>query len=204
MWAWLLESIFTGVGLSMDAMAVSAVLGATAAAAQLSKQSQDDTSATAVTSIQPPPPLWLQVLLPGAFFGFFQAAMPLIGWLAGSACGGFILALGRYLAAALVGGVGIKMILDRESQEKVDFKWRVLLLLAFATSIDALVIGVSYACLGRTAIWGSIAIIGGVTAILSSLTVLVGRYAGVRLGRKCSIAGGVILLVIGLRMLISG
>jgi putative Mn2+ efflux pump MntP len=138
------------------------------------------------------------------FFGAFQAAMPVIGWLAGLTLRNLISQFDHWIAFGLLTVIGIKMIVEslgmEEEKEKCDtIDIGTLLLLAIATSIDALAVGVTFAFLG-IAILTPILIIGIVTFGLS----LTGVYIGDRLGhffeKKIEIVGGIILIGIGIKI----
>lgn len=139
------------------------------------------------------------------FFGFFQAAMPLVGWLAGIGLAGYIKAFDHWVAFAILTGIGIKMIwecsrLKPDDPAKNCLHFPTLLLLSVATSIDALAVGVSFALLD-TAIFYPILIIGGVTFVVCFIGVGVGnripRFSGVKL----EFIGGVVLILIGGKIL---
>ena len=178
----LLEILLIGVSLSMDAFAVSSAL-ATAEGKKFSL---------------------FRIMATGFFFGGFQALMPLAGWFGGSLFGSLIQMFGKYLAVVLLLIIGGKMIYDRNEENKVKFKWTALILLSFATSIDALLVGVSFACLGRTGILPDVCVIGCVTFLLSVCGCFCGRIFGNVFGNKCEIFGGLTLIAIGLKILIFG
>ena len=179
---YLFEIILIGIGLSMDAFAVSIALS-TAESKRFSVQKS---------------------LATGFFFGFFQALMPLMGWIGGSLCGVLIQTCGKYLAAALLGFIGGKMIYDRNKENKVNFNWKTLILLSFATSIDAFLVGVSFACLDKPSVlWESI-IIGITTFLISCGGCFFGRICGNIFGNKCEWIGGLTLILIGVKILIFG
>lgn len=113
--AYWFEIFLIGVSLSMDAFAVSIAL----ASAEREKFGRN------------------KILLTALFFGGFQAFMPLIGWAGGTLCAHIVQTYGRYVSAALLAGVGAKMIHDRNHEEHAAFSLGQLTLLAFATSIDA-------------------------------------------------------------------
>jgi putative Mn2+ efflux pump MntP len=177
-----LEIFLIAVGLSMDAFAVSIILG------------------LSVTK-----PTIKQFLMPGLFFGFFQALMPFTGYYAGTHFVEKIQHLDHWVVFGLLGFIGGKMIKDSFSKDEqsrdVSFKLFNMLLLAGATSIDALAIGVSFAFF-QINIFTAIIIIGLTTCILSMGGVKVGNLFGVRYKSKAEFAGGAVLVLLGLKVLI--
>lgn len=145
-----------------------------------------------------------KVLTVSLFFGGFQALMPLAGWFACGFLSGFDLHLERFLAAGLLWLIGGKMIWDRNQEEKIAFGIRELLLLAVATSIDAFLVGISFACLGRTAIWSEIILIGMTTFLISGFGCIAGKYSRKLFGRYCILTGGIVLIAIGTKILFFG
>lgn len=139
------------------------------------------------------------------FFGGFQALMPFFGWLLGEAGKGFITGIDHWIAFILLGLIGIKMIadaLDKNSQKNNEIlKIKSLLLLSVATSIDAFIIGITLSLL-KTPFLISIISIGTITFVLSFLGFIFGRQLGKLFGRKVEIFGGVVLILIGLKILI--
>lgn len=135
-------------------------------------------------------------------FGAFQALMPLLGWLLGSTFAQYIAPFDHWVAFGLLALVGGKMLYEafssHEDREKDTdrLNLRELALLAVATSIDALAVGVTLAFLPVSIGW-AILLIGVTTAVLTFVGVLVGRRVGARFGKPAEIAGGVILIVIG-------
>jgi putative Mn2+ efflux pump MntP len=139
-------------------------------------------------------------------FGAFQAVMPLVGWLLGSQFAAYIRDFDHWIAFGLLLLVGGKMLWEafssHEDTEK-DYERinpRELLVLALATSIDALAVGVTLAFVD-VSIVGAISLIGATTLVLAFLGVVVGRRVGARFGKPAEIAGGVILILIGTRIL---
>lgn len=189
------EAFLLGIGLAMDALAATIAIGAV--------KRQYFT--------------WRHIATVAAFFGLFQFAMPIIGWYGGSLCGEIATRYGRYAATALLIFIGGKMIVealrrrgDDEAKQSCPahqgFRlWR-LATLAFATSIDALLVGVGYACLQRppVAVLGDAAIIGVVTAAICAAGGILVRLCGCILGGKCEIAGGLVLIAIAVKTLIWG
>jgi manganese efflux pump family protein len=144
-------------------------------------------------------------LLLGGFFGGFQMLMPAIGWLVGLSFKEIIMGADHWIAFGLLAFIGLKMIYDSTKKEKENeettLKLHTLLILAVATSIDALMVGLSFAFL-QTPILEPIISIGLITFLLS----ISGFYFGCGLGRifgnKIKIIGGLILIAIGLKILL--
>lgn len=139
-----------------------------------------------------------------AFFGIFQAVMPIIGWLIGGVMKGKIDPIDHWIAFALLAGIGIKMIWET-SKEKTNhqniIETKILILLAIATSIDALVVGITLPLL-KIPLFLSISIIGLVTFVSSFLGFLFGKKLGLALDKKVEIFAGVVLILIGLKILL--
>ena len=140
------------------------------------------------------------------FFGLFQALMPLIGWLAGISLASYIRTFDHWIAFGLLLVIGIKMLwecrkMDSDSSSRDCLHFPTLLLLSVATSIDALAVGISFALLD-TAIFYPIAVIGAITFIICFIGVAVGsRITGFH-GGKLEAAGGIILIIIGIKILL--
>jgi putative Mn2+ efflux pump MntP len=140
-------------------------------------------------------------------FGVFQGAMPLIGWLLASAFAREIVAVDHWIAFGLLALVGGKMLYEAFSADEDDepdierIHLRQLLVLALATSIDALAVGISFAFL-EVSILGAAGLIALVTLVVSFLGVVLGHRAGARLGRPAEVVGGVILILIGVSILV--
>ena len=141
-------------------------------------------------------------------FGLFQALMPAIGWLAGRTVTQFIASYDHWVAFGLLGFVGGRMIFEsfhhhesRTDGRDITRGW-LLITLSVATSIDALAVGLSFAFLDVSIVMASLII--GVTAFLITMVgFVVGRKAGELIGRRAELVGGLILLAIGLRILVS-
>lgn len=152
---------------------------------------------------------WSRALLIALFFGVFQGVMPLIGWALGSAFASVIEPIDHWVAFILLALIGAKMLIDgiRDQDEvdcstepgRVDLKE--LFMLAIATSIDALAVGISLAFLGVNIILAA-CIIGVTTFVLSLIGVGIGRVFGSRFERGATIAGGIVLILIGLKILL--
>jgi putative Mn2+ efflux pump MntP len=140
-------------------------------------------------------------------FGLFQFFMPVIGWFAGTTIVRYISAYDHWVAFGLLAFVGVRMIRSgfdpTNSEQKNDpSRGWTLVLLAFATSIDALAIGFSLGMVGVT-IWYPALVIGVVTGLISLLGIYLGNRLGQRFGKRMEIIGGVVLILIGIRILIS-
>jgi putative Mn2+ efflux pump MntP len=138
---------------------------------------------------------------------FFQALMPLIGWVLGNQVADLIVNYDHWVAFGLLSFLGIKMAYESLKKDKEDSNFNplnlvVLLGMAVATSIDALVVGVSFALIEINIFW-SILIIGVVTFLVSMIGMLFGKKVGGSLGKKMEIIGGIILIGIGLKILLS-
>lgn len=143
-------------------------------------------------------------LIIGLYFGAFQSLMPLIGFLLGSNFKNAIVHIDHYAVLFLLSLIGINMILEtRKSScdidDKIDFK--TMILLSLATSIDALAVGISFAFL-KVNIFLSVLIIGLITFILSFIAVKIGFLFGSRLEKKAQIIGGIILILLGIKVLL--
>ena len=190
-----IEIILLSVGLAMDAFAVSVGNG-------LSMKKSEPKAALAIA----------------LSFGIFQALMPTIGYFLGSAFEAAISSFDHYIALIFLGFIGGKMIFDgikelRESKKKDDkreeaeekpFKlsFGTLMIQAVATSIDALIVGVSFAALPNVNIWTAVLLIGLITFTLSLVGVFFGKKFGQLLGSRAEVFGGLILVGIGLKVFI--
>lgn len=177
------EIIILAVGVSMDAFAVSICKG---------------------LSLRRLHPRYM--LSTALWFGGFQALMPLIGYYLGISFAGFVSEIDHWIAFLLLGIIGGKMVVeafhkDDECEYDPDFSFRTMLILAVATSIDALAVGVSLAFVGAD-IWSSILVIGLMTAAFSAIGVWLGNVFGSRFKSKAEFLGGVILVVIGIKILL--
>lgn len=178
----LTELFILAVGLSMDAFAVSMCKG------------------LALRHAAP-----RDMLKAGAYFGGFQAGMPLIGYLLGAAFSDAISAVDHWIAFLLLGFIGLNMIRESrgEAEECSDaMDVRTMLLMAVATSIDALAVGISLAMAGGVNILGAVILIGVTTFALSAVGVKVGSVFGSRFEKKAEAMGGVILIALGVKILL--
>ena len=185
-----IELFLLGVGLSMDAFAVSVCKGLAMKKATLKSQ-----------------------MTCGLWFGGFQALMPLIGFFLGAMFADAIKAFDHWIAFGLLALIGANML--KEALEKdcdcceehnADMSVKTMFVMAVATSIDALAVGISLA-MANTAespvnIWEAIALIGITTCVLSALGVKIGNVFGSRYEKKAEFAGGVILILLGLKILL--
>lgn len=182
-----IELLLIGVGLAMDAFAVSICKGL--AMRKVNKK---------------------QAVVIGLFFGGFQALMPFIGWLLGSQFESYITSIDHWIAFVLLAFIGGKMMVEalkpeeEVTVEKMDppLDIKEMFLLAVATSIDALAVGITFAFLNYPII-ESISIIGVTTFCISIGGVYVGNFFGNKYKNKAEFVGGLILVLIGLRILLS-
>ena len=179
----ILELLLIAAGLSMDAFAVSICKG------------------LSVQRLKP-----RHYLLTGAWFGGFQALMPSIGFLLGSAFDQYISAFDHWIAFVLLAFIGGNMVRESLSGDEEchddSFGLRTMFLLAVATSIDALAVGVTFALLPDVHILSAVSLIGAATFLLSALGLKVGNVFGLRYKARAELAGGVILILIGLKILL--
>ncbi|MBQ6454878.1 MAG: manganese efflux pump [Eggerthellaceae bacterium] len=151
-----------------------------------------------------------QAVIIGVFFGGFQALMPVVGWALGKQFESYITSIDHWIAFALLAFIGGKMIFDAargdgydelagKSMGKLDYKE--LFMLAVATSIDALAVGITFAFL-QVNIIGAVSIIGITTFVLSVAGVAIGHLFGARFEKPAGIIGGIVLILIGVRILL--
>lgn len=177
------EILIIAIALSMDAFAVSVCKG-----------------------LSVPKVLPRHALTVGLYFGGFQALMPLIGYLLGHSFESAITSIDHWIVFALLVLIGGNMVRealgdDDEEQTGASFGFKTMLLLAVATSIDALAVGVSFAFLGVNII-AAIATIGTTTFILSIVGIKVGNVFGAKYKDKAELVGGIILILMGLKILL--
>jgi putative Mn2+ efflux pump MntP len=166
----------------------------------------DATAAAAARGLQARRVRTHDVALVALLFGGFQAAMPLGGWLLGRSIGPAVAAWDHWIAFVLLGGIGLQTMwearaADDEGVEGEAFDFRTLLVLAVATSIDAFAVGVTLPMMDAPLAL-SLATIGLTTAVLSAAGVFAGRRFGVALGRRLEAFGGLVLLLLGSKILI--
>lgn len=142
----------------------------------------------------------------GLYFGAFQGLMPLLGYLLGVNFQNTITSVDHWIAFILLGGIGINMIreaLNKDEEENLDSSLtpRSMLPLAVATSIDALAVGVTFAFL-KVSIVPAVSFIGVVTFVLSAIGVKIGNVFGARYKSKAELFGGVVLILIGVKILL--
>lgn len=142
----------------------------------------------------------------GAWFGGFQALMPSAGFLLGSAFEQYIVSFDHWIAFVLLALIGGNMVKESFSGEEEchdgSFSVRTMFLLAVATSIDALAVGVTFALLPDVHITAAVSLIGATTFLLSAAGLKVGNVFGLRYKARAELAGGVILILIGLKILL--
>ena len=183
-----LELLILAVGLAMDAFAVSVCKGLTLKKADLKSMAKC-----------------------GLWFGGFQAIMPLIGFLLGSLFASAIETVDHWIAFGLLALIGLNMLKEAFSKEEcdccseknADFSVKTMFAMAIATSIDAMAIGVSLAMAGGVNIWLAVLLIGVVTCLLSGAGVKIGSVFGARFEKKAQITGGVILVLLGVKILLA-
>ena len=182
------ELLLLGVGVSMDAFAVSICKGLAMRRATLRG-----------------------CMTCGLWFGGFQALMPTIGFFLGALFAEAIQAFDHWVAFALLAVIGINMLKEALEQEEcccccqengADLSVKTMFLMAVATSIDALAVGISLAMAGNVNIWTAAAFIGLCTFSFSAAGVKIGNVFGARYEKKAQIAGGVILVLLGLKILL--
>ena len=141
----------------------------------------------------------------GLYFGGFQFLMPVLGWVLGSSVKHYIEAVDHWIAFGLLAVIGINMIRESLSGEEeegtTELSVKVLILQAIATSIDALAVGISFAVLRVDILWAS-AIIGVVAFVFGLMGGVLGKKIGGLLQNKAELAGGVVLLLIGCKILV--
>ena len=182
-----IELLLIAVGLSMDAFAVAICKG-------LSVQKLG----------------WKHYLTVGLWFGGFQALMPSIGYLLGTTFEKYITSVdhgGAFVLLCLIGGNMLKEGLSRDEEkeeqaENTSFGFKAMLMLAVATSIDALAVGITFALLPDVNIFSAVGLIGLTTFCLSALGLKVGNVFGLKYKNKAEVAGGIILILIGLKILL--
>lgn len=177
-----IDIFLIAIALSMDAFAVSICKGLSVQKAELK-----------------------HMLTAGLYFGAFQAIMPLIGFLLGFKLERFIVSVDHWIAfvlLAIIGGNMIKEALSGDEQEHdASFSFKAMLPLAVATSIDALAVGISFAFLGVDIVMAAV-LIGVTTFVLSAVGVWVGNAFGAKYKSKAELAGGIVLILIGTKILL--
>ena len=181
----ILDLLLIGIGVSMDAFAVSISKGLSTKCLK--------------------PHHYLSV---GVWLGGFQALMPLIGYFLGVSFASLVQNIDHWIAFILLGIIGVNMIREATAKEECecekatsDFSSRKMLLLAIATSIDALAVGVSFAFLSVN-IWQAVVMIGVITMMLSMIGLRIGNIFGCRYKSKAEFVGGAVLIIIGIKILV--
>ena len=176
------ELFLIAIGLSMDAFSVSICKGLT----------------TKKFS-------WRMALICGLWFGGFQVLMPIIGYYLGAQFQEMIEAYDHWIAFGLLFLIGVNMIREavwgKEEKQDGSLGFKTMFLLAIATSIDALAVGVSFACI-QVKLWSSVIVIGLTTFAFSVLGVKIGNVFGSKYEKSAGIIGGIILILIGLKILL--
>jgi putative Mn2+ efflux pump MntP len=183
----LVTLFITAVGLSMDAFAVAICKGLAVKKAGIK-----------------------QMLLAGLWFGGFQALMPTLGYLFGSTLKEYVEKYDHWIAFILLGIIGANMIKESLSKEKdcdcesssASMGIKEMFTLAVATSIDALIVGVGYAFLPDVNIGAAVGFIGVITFVLSAIGIKVGNIFGMKFKAKAEFTGGLILILMGLKILL--
>lgn len=180
----MIEILLISVSVAMDAFAVSIGKGLT------------------VTRVRP-----VDVIKTALWFGGFQALFPLLGFFAANTFSKYVAAVDHWIIFALLAFIGGNMIREafgeeeENSRETAQFDWRHMLPLAVACSIDAFAVGVSFAFM-QVNIWFSVIVIGVVTGAFSAAGLYIGRVFGARWQKPAQIAGGAVLVLIGLKVLL--
>ena len=177
------ELLLTAIGLSMDAFAVSVCKGLSVG--QATKR---------------------QMALTGGWFGGFQALMPLIGFFIGLSFSSYIMNFDHWIAFALLSLIGLNMIKESFSKEEsctdASFAFKIMLVMAIATSIDALAVGITFALLPDVNIWIAVSFIGVITFTLSALGVKFGSFFGSKYKAGAERLGGAVLILMGTKILL--
>lgn len=178
----ILELILLSMGLGMDAFAVSICKG-------ISMKKMD----------------WKKAIIIGLYFGGFQALMPVIGYLLGHSFESLITNIDHWVAFILLGVIGVKMIKDSFKDESENcndnVSFKTMFVLAVATSIDALAVGITFAFLNVNLML-AISLIGGITFGLALIGTKIGNRFGDTYERKAEVVGGCILILLGLKILL--
>ncbi len=169
----------------------------------------DATAVAAARGLATPKILPKHVFLVAAYFGGFQALMPLVGWAVGSRIGPLVQAWDHWIAFVLLALIGGKMLWEARGDDDEDepkpatdlYGMKVMLVLAVATSIDALAVGVTLPMLDAPLVL-SLVTIGVTTAVLSALGLFAGRRFGAMLGKRLDVAGGLVLIGLGVKILV--
>ena len=178
----IIELILLSIGLGMDAFAVSVCKG-------ISMKKMN----------------WKKACIIGLYFGGFQAIMPVIGYFFGSSFESIITNIDHWIAFILLAIIGAKMIQEafqkEEEEYNEDISVKTMIVLSIATSIDALAVGITFAFL-KVNLLLAITLIGTITFILSVIGTKIGNRFGDKYKSKAELAGGIILIIIGLKILL--
>ncbi|MDR1590026.1 MAG: manganese efflux pump MntP family protein [Oscillospiraceae bacterium] len=179
------EIVLIAAGLAMDAFAVAVTLGLSVKKLKMR-----------------------YIIAPGLYFGFFQALMPMLGYFAGTYFANRIEMFDHWIAFALLVVIGGKMIKDSFSKEngeqetdKNPFGFTRMLILAVATSIDALAVGITFAFF-RVNIYSAISITGAITFFIAMCGVVIGNVFGTRFKARAEFTGGAVLVIIGIKIVL--
>ena len=177
------ELFLIAVGLSMDAFAVAICKGLSVRKLKLS-----------------------HMLITGAYFGVFQAIMPLIGYYLGQTFESYITSFDHWIAFVLLSLIGANMIREsfskEEEEQNASFSFKTMLPLAVATSIDALAVGVTFGLMQGVNIFSAVGLIGCTTLVLSFIGVKIGNVFGSKYKSKAELVGGIILILMGIKILL--
>lgn len=177
------ELFLIAVGLSMDAFAVAICKGLSVRKLKFS-----------------------HMLITGAYFGVFQAIMPLIGYYLGQTFESYITSFDHWIAFVLLSLIGANMIREsfskEEEEQNASFSFKTMLPLAVATSIDALAVGVTFGLMQGVNIFSAVGLIGVTTLVLSFVGVKIGNVFGSKYKSKAELVGGIILILMGIKILL--
>lgn len=178
-----LELFLIAVGLSMDAFAVAICKGLSVRKLKLS-----------------------HMLITGAYFGVFQAVMPIVGYYLGQTFESYITSFDHWMAFVLLSLIGANMIREsfskEEEEQNASFSFKTMLPLAVATSIDALAVGVTFGLMQGVNIFSAVGLIGVTTFVFSFVGVKIGNVFGSKYKSKAELAGGIILILMGIKILL--
>ena len=178
----IVEMLLISIGLAMDAFAVSICKG-------ISMKKMD----------------WKKAIIIGIWFGVFQASMPIIGYFLGMTFEEIIISIDHWIAFVLLSFIGIKMIKETFNKDSEscndDTSFKSMLILAIATSIDALAVGVTFAFLNVNIIL-AVSLIAIITFVISCIGVKLGNVFGDKYEKKAELTGGIVLILIGLKILL--
>lgn len=177
------ELLLIAIGLSMDAFAVAVCKGLSVGKTKVK-----------------------HYIITGLWFGGFQALMPFLGYLLGTTFEKYIVTFDHWIAFILLSVIGINMIKEGFSKEEnetdASFSFKNMFLLAIATSIDALAVGVTFALLPDVNIFHAVSLIGMTTFILSAIGIKIGSVFGTKYKSAAEITGGIILILMGTKILL--